>query len=301
MPCSSWMTVCKDLDAGQGARPDLLGKPIPEDWTRRDNENGPMALPPKPKGGGGLTAWRNTKEGFEAEAAGRRRWQEIEEEKKDRRTALMQAVEHRRLGEAPEAVIRLAEQFYDWLRESSPAAGPAAQTAGVATTEARPRTPPQAGALRRGRRPPGGIPARIPVPTPRRLPLGKSQPVRSRGRARSKPPPVPPPIPMSPDECDHKFACGGWLKTQVIEGQCPSVPRCGMSAVVTESRHEGSDARRCGLERIDGWWAPTARSSELEMGSRIRREPDQIRVRRRRSTLDIDLMWPIEVIHYERR
>ena len=122
----------------------LVGKPIPADWVRKDGEYGPQAFPPKKGGSGGAPAWRNTKEGFLAEQEGRQRWQQIEEERKDRRTALMTAAEVAKAFIAvdptpktsprPGTVIGdLAETFYQWLR-SSPAAGPAVTpTVGAAT------------------------------------------------------------------------------------------------------------------------------------------------------------------------
>lgn len=115
----------------------LIGKPIPADWFRKDGDYGPQAFPPRPKGGGGGggAAWRNTKEGFAAETEGRQRWQQVEEEKKDRRTALMQATEvlKGQVGAGIETALRednlgmmgasdivqVAEIFYDWLRETS--------------------------------------------------------------------------------------------------------------------------------------------------------------------------------------
>jgi hypothetical protein len=96
----------------------LVGKPIPGDWVRKDGEYGPQAFPPKPKGQG---RYRDTKEAFDAEARSRAAWQQVEEERKDRRTALMQA------GQATSEtldIIEIADVFYEWLR-SSPAAGPA--------------------------------------------------------------------------------------------------------------------------------------------------------------------------------
>ena len=71
----------------------LLGKPIPADWLIKPNKQGTgnIALPPKKGGGGG--GYRQSKEAFESEAKSRAAWQQIEEEKKDRRTALMQARE----------------------------------------------------------------------------------------------------------------------------------------------------------------------------------------------------------------
>jgi len=108
----------------------LVGKPIPADWVRKDGEYGPQAFPPKKGGSGGAPAWRNTKEGFLAEQEGRQRWQQIEEERKDRRTALMQAVI---LRPDTTGLVAVADELYRWLR-SSPAAGPAfTPTEGVAT------------------------------------------------------------------------------------------------------------------------------------------------------------------------
>lgn len=113
----------------------LIGKPLPSDWRLEKGDYGPKALPPKKGGSGGAPAWRNTKEGFLAEQEGRQRWQQVEEDRRDRRTALMQAapllVEH-----GAERVVATAEFFYDWLKDhkTSPAAGPAVTpTEGAAT------------------------------------------------------------------------------------------------------------------------------------------------------------------------
>jgi len=64
---------------------ELIGKPIPEDWTQKQGEYGPQAFPPREKKGGfggAPAAFRNTKEG-----------QAIEQDQMNRRTALMQAVQ----------------------------------------------------------------------------------------------------------------------------------------------------------------------------------------------------------------
>jgi hypothetical protein len=82
---------------------ELVGKSIPEDWTVKQGEYGPQALPPKPKGGfGGPTAFRNTKEG-----------QLVEQERMDARTAVMQAT--------VEGVFikDTANEIYAWLRQAS--------------------------------------------------------------------------------------------------------------------------------------------------------------------------------------
>jgi hypothetical protein len=52
---------------------DLVGKPIPPDWTQKTGDYGPQAFPPKKSGGDfrGSAAWRNTKEGAWFEAVAR--------------------------------------------------------------------------------------------------------------------------------------------------------------------------------------------------------------------------------------
>ena len=115
---------------------ELLGKPIPSDWTMREGDYGPQALPPREKkGGGGATAWRNTKEGFEAEQNGRLRWQQVEEERRDRRTALMQAVTAYGQETATQILAR-ADDFYAWLRKSDTTAGRGVSDGGVGVTGA---------------------------------------------------------------------------------------------------------------------------------------------------------------------
>jgi hypothetical protein len=98
-----------------------VGQPLPADWTLKDGEYGPQAFPPRPKGEGPKTAWRNTKEGAE-----------YEQERMDRRTALMQAVA---VGSG--IPTELADKFYTWLRKTS---GPA--EAHMGKTERHAPTPP---------------------------------------------------------------------------------------------------------------------------------------------------------------
>jgi hypothetical protein len=81
----------------------LVGKEIPPDWTIKQGQYGPQALPPKPKGGfGGPAAYRNTKEGFHEE-----------QDFMNLRTAVMQAT--------VEGVFikDTANEIYAWLRQAS--------------------------------------------------------------------------------------------------------------------------------------------------------------------------------------
>lgn len=110
--------------------------PVPGEWALRDNKQGTgkVLLPPKERG---AVAYRNTREAFEAEARSRSAWQELEEERKDRRTALMSAVDL--YGPASAAIessadiLELSNELYAWLRASIPGA---AQNRSPARTEA---------------------------------------------------------------------------------------------------------------------------------------------------------------------
>ena len=105
----------------------LLNQPIPPTWRMTDGDYGPQAFPPREaRGGGGMSAWRNTKEGFLAEQQGRLAWQREDEDRKDRRTALMQAVALAgQLGLDTagllylEDVVATSNAFYAWLRKTS--------------------------------------------------------------------------------------------------------------------------------------------------------------------------------------
>jgi hypothetical protein len=90
-----------------------VGKPLPEGWSVETSKSGkPYIKVPKPRGGGGYgggqAAFRNTKEG-----------QAIEQERMDRRTALMQAVTAFDSDGTDPAVLLIANNFYAWLRETS--------------------------------------------------------------------------------------------------------------------------------------------------------------------------------------
>ena len=97
----------------------LVGKPIPGDWTQKEGDYGPQAFPPREKkgfgGGGGAAAYRNTKEG-----------QAYEQERMDRRTALMQAVYACGEGAYAKGTAdwsSLADGFYTWLRKTAGGGG----------------------------------------------------------------------------------------------------------------------------------------------------------------------------------
>jgi hypothetical protein len=205
----------------------LLGKPIPPDWIRKDGEYGPQAFPPKSKGQG---RYRDTKEAFEAEAASRLAWQEVEEERKDRRTALMTAAEVAKAFIAqdptpkssprPAAVIGdLAETFYQWLRSSPAVSEPVAERDVASKGEAEP-TSKGLGPNRVGR--PMASPAGD-------TSVGEGEaPATRPGEGQPKPSPG---FPMSPAECNHKGISGHWLPTKTVGGQA-RCPRCGESAVI---------------------------------------------------------------------
>ena len=104
----------------------LLGKPIPADWLVKPNKQntGYVALPPKKGGGGG--GYRQSKEAFESEARSRTAWQQVEEERRDKRAALGRAVE---LADDALDAIQYADIFYEWLRASPPEQNPGREAA----------------------------------------------------------------------------------------------------------------------------------------------------------------------------
>jgi hypothetical protein len=107
----------------------LIGKPIPEDWTRKQGEYGPQVFPPRPKkdGKGFSVAFRNTAEG-----------QAAEQDSIHRSVALTQAVAVGGFGELAEwkNILPIADAFYTWLRAT---AGTAGKDRPSTTDEAAPR------------------------------------------------------------------------------------------------------------------------------------------------------------------
>jgi len=207
----------------------LNGQLIPPDWTLKDNKQGTgkVLLPPREGRGGGGGGYRQSKEAFEAEAASRLAWQQVEEERKDRRTAWMTAMER---GEDPMETINFADLGYEWLR-SSPAAGP---HSGVATTDET--------TTYRGGRPPvgqagdtssaqGGV-EKSPIP-------GDTSADTKPGEGRPSHPSSG--FPIDATGCTHKFPSGRWV-TWVVPMQGdrgPYCPKCGTSKLVAM---EGTNA-----------------------------------------------------------
>lgn len=113
---------CYDPRAGEAL---TIGQPLPEGWEIRTSTRGkPYLAPPRAprpgSGGGGAAAWRNTREGHAAE-----------QERMDRRTALMQAVALLGPGTAISEALRAAEELYAWLRETSGRGGGEGTEAGA--------------------------------------------------------------------------------------------------------------------------------------------------------------------------
>ena len=195
---------------------ELNGKPIPEGWLLKDNKagTGKVLLPPKAGGSGG--GYRNTREAFEAEAKSRAAWQEVEEEAKDRRTALMQAIEYAKTLQAHEGpngpmyvmtaeVLNYSAEFFQWLRSSVSA---------PVTTGDQGAAGPGEGVL---------------TPSPGHQALsGGTTAVIGEGATD---PPGKGLFPLRPEDCDHKTKTGRWLPTRIIDGQA-RCPRCGLSAVI---------------------------------------------------------------------
>lgn len=104
------------------------GKPLPDGWEIATSKSGkPYIKVPKKGGGfggGGATAFRNTKEG-----------QAFEQQQMNRRTALMQAVAIASVSNTAPTLTD-AQIFYDWLQASPevPTAMGSAPTSGVSTS-----------------------------------------------------------------------------------------------------------------------------------------------------------------------
>jgi hypothetical protein len=205
----------------------LVGKPIPADWIRKDGEYGPQAFPPKPKGQG---RYRDTKEAFDREAGSRTAWQREEEDRKDRRTAVMTAAEH--FGDRWPVV---AEEMYEWLR-SSPArsdepqaSAPAGDTTSPAAGPAEfPSRKASAGAASKGEgaggsdsSPAGGTSSVV---------LGEATADREPGEENlSASGKTSPGFPNLPKNCSHKVD-GEWAPTVTIGGQS-RCSLCGLPAI----------------------------------------------------------------------
>src|SRR5262245_61479880 len=208
---------------------ELGDKSIPEGWTLKNNKQGTgkILLPPKE---GGKTAYRNTKEAFDAEAKSRREWQLVEEDRRDRRTALMQAVQL--LGDATAQapltreglVIEWAEIFYDWLKDHPSPAGP------IKATRAAESPAGGTSSTREGEARVDSAPEQD--EGEKTLPGERgAEPGTGGGDSSS----ASPGFPVDQATCDHKTASGRWVRWDIVlsgdgigRERCP---KCGMSKV----------------------------------------------------------------------
>jgi hypothetical protein len=194
-------------------------KPIPSDWVLKDNKQGTgkVFLPPRQQG---QTAYRNTKEAFDREAESRARWQVEEENRKDKRTALMTAAEH--FGNLwPTA----AEEMYAWLR-SSPAVGPHSGVATKGESAIGPATSPAGDTSlasgETGPNQPG--PGEADADTK----PGEGQPKPSSG------------FPIDAALCDHHLRSGNWVRwAKIAPDFTDRCPKCGTPKLVAM---EGTNA-----------------------------------------------------------
>lgn len=243
----------------------LNGQLIPDDWTLKDNKQGTgkVLLPPREGRGGGGGGYRQSKEAFEAEQASRLAWQQVEEERKDRRTALMTAAELLRpaqekneTGEVTHGLfVAVSDWMYEWLR-SSPAAGPPLEPDDRAKAPNR-----SGGAATKGEvTPPGSASGRLKSEADATSPAGdissalggvEKSPIPGDTSADTKPgegatPSPSPGFPISATECTHKFPSGRWVKWMTVEfGEGAGLtrheicPKCGTLKLVAM---EGTNA-----------------------------------------------------------
>lgn len=195
--------------------------PIPANWELKDRRDGKGKIlvdrDEKRAGGGG---YRQSKEAFDREAESRLAWQREEEDRKDRRTAVMTAfewlpvVDDVGVEEQARVALLVADRIYVWLNRS-PAAGPPlveralghTDADGVATTdEARAESNTEQGA-----------PA---------APVGQAGDPRPGEAGASTPSPG---FTIKPKDCTHR-AGGDWAPTVTIGGQS-RCSLCGTPAI----------------------------------------------------------------------
>lgn len=180
----------------------------------------------------GAPAYRNTKEAFELEAASRRAWQLIEEDRRDRRTALMQAiaavVASGRGFDLPtwgEYGVPIADAMYRWLKDpgvSVSGKGSAPASSGGETGEA---SPPEHHVPGSGEVPSLSAPGPGHPGSEGEMAAGED--LRDKGESSRDEPVVGPApsehvYPVDPTVCDHKRSNGKPAKFTDPEG----VARC---------------------------------------------------------------------------
>jgi len=199
---------------------------IPANWELKDRRDGKGKIlvdKDEKRSGGG---YRQSKEAFDREAVSRLAWQREEEDRKDRRTALMTAAELLRpmqeknaTGEVSASLgVAVADWMYAWLR-SSPAAGP---HGGIATKGEAPgaKAQPAGTTSPAGGTSSGGGSAARSDPSPNAT-LPDTSPAEGEaagtkpGEGQTKPSPG---FTNKASECDHR-AGGDWAPTVTIGGQ----------------------------------------------------------------------------------
>ncbi len=100
-----------------------VGEPLPDGWSVQVSKKGKdyLSVPKASKGGGFAQSWYNSEAGVR-----------FTQERMDRRTALMQAVEHHSAVETMTA-LELADSMYEWLRQSGSASSDASPSTGAAS------------------------------------------------------------------------------------------------------------------------------------------------------------------------
>lgn len=150
---------------------------VPPEYELRDKKDGSGKVLVEKRGGGG--GYSQSKEAFDRSAESRAAWQLVEEDRRDRRTAVMQAVQGiaasgRGLNAAAwrSHGAELATEMYRWLRDPDGAAMRETPAPSVGSGEGAPHSP------------------------------------------SSEPPTAKPPkaYPVDPAMCDHKKTSGDWVK-----------------------------------------------------------------------------------------
>lgn len=107
---------CPDTEKAKAL---VIGQPLPNEWRVDEGDYGPRAFPPSDRKGTPQAAFRNTKEGFLLEQQGYYR----KDERMDRRTALMQAVQWHTAAAMEDVTLGdtldIARKMYEFLRATS--------------------------------------------------------------------------------------------------------------------------------------------------------------------------------------
>ncbi|HEU4864625.1 MAG TPA: hypothetical protein VFT76_00130 [Actinomycetota bacterium] len=206
------------------------GTPPPEFELRKKRDSEELILVEK-QGRGGGGGYRQSKEAFEREAASRAAWQRFEEERKDRRTALMTVYERARGLEVKISdLLQEAEEAYDWLRETSGEVWRPPVTSGGGQGERRVESPGTAGSP--GRELPPDRSGEGTAAEPERATASPS-PEHPSATEVGPPPRGRATYPVDPANCDHRKTSGDWVRWVEDDGveRCPKCGTDRLSAV----------------------------------------------------------------------